>query len=60
MKCMNVMQMQTLMKNIFGHERLKELAQGPCQTDSLRQVFCISTLLDANLELGFLVELTLI
>ena len=36
MKYMNVMQMQTLMKNIFGHKRLKELAQGPCQTDSLR------------------------
>ena len=44
----------------LGHEILKELAQGPCQTDSLRQVFCISTLLDANLELGFLVELALI
>ena len=30
------MQMQTLMKNIFGHERLKELSQEPCQIDSLR------------------------
>ena len=37
MKCMNVMQMQTLMKNSFGHKRLKELTHGPCQTDSLRQ-----------------------
>ena len=36
MKCMNVMQMQTLMKYSFGHNRLKELTQGPCQTDSLR------------------------
>ena len=36
MKFMNVMQMQTLVKNIFGHKRLKELAHVPCQTDSLR------------------------
>ena len=36
MKCMNVMQMQTLKKNSFGHKRLKELTQGPCQTNSLR------------------------
>ena len=36
MKCMNVMQMQALMKNSFGHKRLKELTHEPCQTDSLR------------------------
>ena len=39
MKCMNVMHMQTLMKNIFGHERLKELSQGPCQINSVRLSF---------------------
>ena len=36
MKCMNVMQMQTIKKKSFGYKRLKELTQGPCQPDSLR------------------------
>ena len=39
MRCMNVMQMQILKKNNFGHKRLKELTQGPYQTDSLRLSF---------------------
>ena len=36
MKCMNLMQMQTIKKKSFGYKRLKELTQGPCQPDSLR------------------------